>query len=180
VHDAGGIVRLGIACKKYVSNTSSEQFLFVLKMYSYLGIVSDMLLQELKPVTQRKTSRTSSFKELKRAESIQDIAEIVPSDMAVYLSLKALELKLLESVPGEMATDLKQGHRFHRHPPNTGSCSHDIFEPSLARHTRRLCGNRVVLSWTTRFTLRQSFNPHIRNKGLIRRLCSRIPINQST
>ncbi|KAG0586203.1 hypothetical protein KC19_2G072000 [Ceratodon purpureus] len=101
----GGIVRLGIACKKYVSNTSSEQFLFVLKMYSYLGIVSDMLLRELKPVTQKKTSRTSSFKDLKRAESIQDIADIVPSDMAVYLSLKALELKLLESVPGEIATE---------------------------------------------------------------------------
>lgn len=105
MHTAGGIVRLGIACKKYVSNTSSEQFLFVLKMYSYLGVVSDRLLRELKPVTQKKTSRTNSLKELKRAESIQDIAEIVPSDMAVYLSLKALELKLLESVPGEIVTE---------------------------------------------------------------------------
>ncbi|XP_024386445.1 uncharacterized protein [Physcomitrium patens] len=101
----GGIVRLGISCKKYVSNTSSEQFLFVLKMYTYLGIVSDMLLRELKPVTQKKTSKSSSFKELKRAESLQDIAEIVPADMAVYLSLKRLEVKFLESVPGEIATE---------------------------------------------------------------------------
>lgn len=104
-------MRLGISCKKYVSNTSSEQFLFVLKMYSYLGIVSDMLLRELKPVTQKKKSlrkqmsSTGSFKDLKRVESLKDIADIVPSDMAVFLSLKTLELKLLESVPGEIATE---------------------------------------------------------------------------
>lgn len=107
---AGGVVRLGITCKKYVSNTSSEQFLFVLKMYSYLGIVSDMLIQECKPVIRKeKTAKhqksTGSFKGMNRAESLQELAEIVPGDSAVYLSLEMLELKLLESVPGELATE---------------------------------------------------------------------------
>lgn len=100
-------MRLGITCAKYVSNTSSEQFLFVLRMYSYLGIVSDLLLRELKVLTQKKSCSTKqgSLKDLAEVESLADVAEIVPPDMAVFLSLRTLEIKLLESVLGKVASE---------------------------------------------------------------------------
>lgn len=93
-----------------MSNTSSEQFLFVLKMYTYLGKVSDSLLQVCKPVT-RKGKPTDSQKvshsstNLNREESLKGLAEIVPGDSAVFVSLEVLELKLLESVPGQVASE---------------------------------------------------------------------------
>jgi hypothetical protein len=106
----GGIVRLGISIKRYVSNTSSEQFLFVLRMYTYLGKVSESLLRVSKPVTRKQNPKEAhklkdSPKNLKPVGSLAGLAELAPRDSAVLLSLDTLELKLLESVPGQLAIE---------------------------------------------------------------------------
>lgn len=81
----GGIVRVGVACEQYMSNASVEQLFFVLDLYSYFGKVSEKI---------------SIVKESKRQSTVSltgGLLEKVPSDTAVKLALKDLQLKFLES-----------------------------------------------------------------------------------
>ncbi|KAJ7948490.1 UHRF1-binding protein 1-like [Quillaja saponaria] len=84
----GGIVRVGVACQQYLSNTSIEQLFFVLDLYAYLGRVSEKIALAGRS---RKTK-------VVRNESISGrLLEKVPSDTAVTLTLKVLQLRFLES-----------------------------------------------------------------------------------
>ncbi|AEE76416.1 unnamed protein product [Arabidopsis thaliana] len=81
----GGIVRIGVACEQYISRASVEQLFFVLDLYSYFGKVSEKI---------------SIVKESKRQNTVSltgGLLEKVPSDTAVKLALKDLQLKFLES-----------------------------------------------------------------------------------
>ncbi|EOA33082.1 hypothetical protein CARUB_v10016419mg [Capsella rubella] len=81
----GGIVRIGVACEQYISRASVEQLFFVLDLYSYFGKVSEKI---------------SIVKESKRQNTVSltgGLLENVPSDTAIKLALKDLQLKFLES-----------------------------------------------------------------------------------
>ncbi|XP_052726420.1 uncharacterized protein LOC108334067 [Vigna angularis] len=84
----GGIVRVGVACEQYLSNTSVEQLFFVLDLYGYFGRVSEKIAMAGKR---------------KQLEGIRDksfggkLMDKVPSDAAVSLSVKNLQLRFLES-----------------------------------------------------------------------------------
>ncbi|XP_020277117.1 uncharacterized protein LOC109851412 isoform X2 [Asparagus officinalis] len=80
-----GIVRIGVACKEYSSNTSVEQLFYVLGLYAYFGQVSEKM---------SKVSKASS----KSIGSMGNkLMEKIPSDTAVSFSVNSLELKFLES-----------------------------------------------------------------------------------
>ncbi|CAL1384539.1 unnamed protein product [Linum trigynum] len=84
----GGIVRIGIACQQYISNTSVEQLFFVLDLYTYFGRFSEKIALAGK---ESKAKRGLS-------ESIsQRLIDKAPADTAVSLTLSKLELKFLES-----------------------------------------------------------------------------------
>ena len=84
----GGIVRVGVACEQYLSNTSVGQLFFVLDLYGYFGRVSEKIAMAGKR---------------KRLEDIRDksfsgkLMDKVPSDTAVSLTVKDLQLRFLES-----------------------------------------------------------------------------------
>ncbi|GAV60853.1 Chorein_N domain-containing protein [Cephalotus follicularis] len=83
----GGIVRVGVACQQYLSNTSVEQLFFVLDLYAYFGVVSEKIARI------RKNSRPRrSQQELLRGS----LKEKVPCDTAVSLAVKDLQLRFLE------------------------------------------------------------------------------------
>lgn len=134
----GGIVRLGISCKSYVSNTSSEQLLFVLRMYGYMGEVSGTLLRvskglETADTGAKKKKVADTNPNLKRATSFGGLAKIAPDDSAVVVKLGVLQLKLLESVPDQVAVE---------GPPLVQISSRGI---SL-KATHRMLGGAAVLS----------------------------------
>ncbi|XP_061341796.1 uncharacterized protein LOC133288116 isoform X1 [Gastrolobium bilobum] len=84
----GGIVRVGVACEQYLSNTSVEQLFFVLDLYGYFGRVGE----EIAMAGKRKQSediRDKSFS--------GKLMDKVPSDTAVSLAVKELRLQFLES-----------------------------------------------------------------------------------
>ncbi|KAE8703192.1 hypothetical protein F3Y22_tig00110472pilonHSYRG00006 [Hibiscus syriacus] len=84
----GGVVRIGVACEQYMSNTSVEQLFFVLDLYGYIGRVSEKIAVVGKN---------------KRPQRNKDdilggrLMEKVPSDTAVSLAVNVLKLKFLES-----------------------------------------------------------------------------------
>ncbi|KAJ1441910.1 Vacuolar protein sorting-associated protein 13, N-terminal domain [Sesbania bispinosa] len=84
----GGIVRVGVACEQYLSNTSVEQLFFVLDLYAYFGRVSEKITiaGERK---QLKDDRNRSFS--------GKLMDKVPSDTAASLVVKDLQLRFLES-----------------------------------------------------------------------------------
>ncbi|XP_077243494.1 amino-terminal region of chorein [Tasmannia lanceolata] len=83
----GGIVRIGVACEQYLSNTSVEQLFFVLDLYAYFGRVSEEIAKV------RKSHQPKNI-----GESLGErLLEKVPSDTAVSLSVNGLQLKFLES-----------------------------------------------------------------------------------
>ncbi|KAL9257867.1 Bridge-like lipid transfer protein family member 3B-like protein [Drosera capensis] len=83
----GGVVRVGVACEKYLSNTSVEQLFFVLELYAYLGNVSEEI------AVAGKSSRLS----IKRSDSWNDnLVSKFPSDTAVRLVVRDLQLRFLE------------------------------------------------------------------------------------
>ncbi|CAM6117474.1 unnamed protein product [Calypogeia fissa] len=134
----GGIVRLGVSCKSYTSNTSSEQLLFVLRMYGYMGEVSRTLVRVSKGLESGDPGATSKKvgdpgTNLKRASSLGRLAKIAPDDSAVILKVGVLELKLLESVPDQVAVE---------GPPMVQISSRGI---SL-KATHRMLGGAAVLS----------------------------------
>ncbi|XP_031265456.1 uncharacterized protein LOC116123856 isoform X4 [Pistacia vera] len=84
----GGIVRIGVACQQYLSNTSVEQLFFVLDLYAYFGRVSEKIAQ----VGKRKRSKRNTNESLG-----VKLMENAPSDTAVSLAVKDLQLRFLES-----------------------------------------------------------------------------------
>lgn len=84
----GGVVRVGVACEQYLSNTSVEQLFFVLDLYAYFGIVSEKIAISGKK-KQLKDVRNKSFS--------GKLMDKVPSDTAVSLAVKDLQLRFLES-----------------------------------------------------------------------------------
>lgn len=82
----GGIVRIGVACQQYVSNTSVEQLFFVLDLYAYFGKVSE----EISKIGKNKTK-------IHRESSGGSLMQKVPSDTAVSLAVNFLQLKFMES-----------------------------------------------------------------------------------
>ncbi|KAF5184457.1 AAA+ ATPase domain-containing protein [Thalictrum thalictroides] len=84
----GGIVRIGVACQQYLSNTSVEQLFFVLDLYTYLGRVSEKIAIVGK----------SKRQEMSRMDSLGGrLMEKVPSDTAVSLQMGDLQLRFLET-----------------------------------------------------------------------------------
>ncbi|KAL8144379.1 hypothetical protein V2J09_017411 [Rumex salicifolius] len=84
---AGGVVRVGVACKQYLSNTSVEQLFFVLNLYTYFGTLGEKIAMD----------RKSSTPSIPRTESWgRELMSKVPSDTAVRLSLNSLQLRFLE------------------------------------------------------------------------------------
>ncbi|KAF7822861.1 UHRF1-binding protein 1-like [Senna tora] len=83
----GGIVRIGVACNQFISHTSVEQLFFVLDLYAYFGNVSEKIAIAGKS---------------KRLENARDkpfsgkLIDKVPSDTAVSLAVKDLQLRFLE------------------------------------------------------------------------------------
>ncbi|XP_017241573.1 uncharacterized protein LOC108214214 isoform X2 [Daucus carota subsp. sativus] len=88
----GGIVRIGVSCQQYLSNTSIEQLFFVLDLYAYVGNVSDKMALVGK----------SNHLKVKRNESFSgNLFEKAPGDTAVSLVLKDLHLRFLESLSSD-------------------------------------------------------------------------------
>ncbi|KAF3453529.1 hypothetical protein FNV43_RR03969 [Rhamnella rubrinervis] len=83
----GGVVRVGVACEQYLSNTSVEQLFFVLDLYTYFGTVSEKIAFIGKNTGPRKNSESFGGKMMDK----------VPSDAGVSLAVKGLQLKFLES-----------------------------------------------------------------------------------
>ncbi|XP_038975702.1 uncharacterized protein LOC103697743 isoform X2 [Phoenix dactylifera] len=82
-----GVVRIGVACQQYLSNTSVEQLFFVLNLYAYFGRVSEKISKVSKRNRRGKNGKSLGEKLVKR----------MPSDTAVSLAVKNLHLKFLES-----------------------------------------------------------------------------------
>ncbi|KAL4282133.1 hypothetical protein GQ457_03G023470 [Hibiscus cannabinus] len=83
----GGIVRIGVACQQFMSNTSVEQFFFVLDLYGYIGRVNE----KIAVVGKNETSKINN------EDTFGRLIEKVPSDTAVSLALNILQLRFLES-----------------------------------------------------------------------------------
>lgn len=85
----GGVVRVGIACEQYLSNTSIEQLFFVLDLYDYIDDVSvRMAMAGISKPTQ-----------IVRSECLdhESFSEKVPADTSISVSVKNLKLTFLES-----------------------------------------------------------------------------------
>ncbi|KAI5387492.1 hypothetical protein KIW84_073564 [Lathyrus oleraceus] len=83
-----GIVRVGVSCEQYLSNTSIEQLFFVLDLYDYFGRVSEKMATSW----ERK-----QINDVRNKSSSGKLMEKIPSDAAVSLALKNLQLRFLES-----------------------------------------------------------------------------------
>ncbi|XP_030441273.1 uncharacterized protein LOC115663413 isoform X1 [Syzygium oleosum] len=84
----GGIVRVGVACQQYLSNTSVEQLFFVLDLYAYIGRISEKIAL---------VGRNSRARKLRTEAVSRRLVDRVPSDTAVSLAVKDLQLRFLES-----------------------------------------------------------------------------------
>lgn len=84
----GGIVRVGVSCQQYLSNTSIEQLFFVLDLYTYFGRVTEKIA---------KVGKKNRPKRSRNESSGGKLIEKVPSDTAVSFAVEDLQLKFLES-----------------------------------------------------------------------------------
>ncbi|KAA8526938.1 hypothetical protein F0562_008833 [Nyssa sinensis] len=84
----GGVVRVGVACQQYFSNTSVEQLFFVLELYAYFGRITEKIAIAGKNSRPNKKQNESSGGRL---------IEKVPSDTAISLAVMHLQLRFLES-----------------------------------------------------------------------------------
>ncbi|KAF3656570.1 putative autophagy-related protein 18f-like [Capsicum annuum] len=89
----GGIVRMGVACQQYLSNTSVEQLFFVLDFYTYFGRVSEKIAV---------AGRFNSQAEVSHKSLSRSLSKKIPGDTAVCLAVNDLNLRFLES----SATDI--------------------------------------------------------------------------
>ncbi|XP_004294340.1 PREDICTED: uncharacterized protein LOC101295784 isoform X1 [Fragaria vesca subsp. vesca] len=122
----GGIVRIGVACEKYLSNTSVEQLYFVLDLYAYFGRVSEKIV--LVGKSTRPKIKDDSFK--------GRLIDKVPNDTAVSLVVNDLQLRFLESSSMQI-----EGM------PLVQFVGHDLF----IRVTHRTLGGAVAVSSTIRW-----------------------------
>ncbi|KAJ4981286.1 hypothetical protein NE237_032123 [Protea cynaroides] len=83
----GGVVRIGVACQQYLSNTSVEQLFFILDLYAYFGRVSEKMAKI------GKNNRVENRREALGGK----LVEKIPSDTAVSLTVTDLQLRFLES-----------------------------------------------------------------------------------
>ncbi|XVF04000.1 hypothetical protein REPUB_Repub05bG0042600 [Reevesia pubescens] len=83
-----GVVRIGVACQQFMSDTSVEQLFFVLDLYGYIGRVSEKIAVVGKNKRQKRNKDESLGGRL---------MEKVPSDTAVSLAVNVLQLRFLES-----------------------------------------------------------------------------------
>ncbi|KAI9083050.1 hypothetical protein K1719_034954 [Acacia pycnantha] len=93
----GGIVRVGVACEQFLTNTSVEQLYFVLDLYAYFGRVGEKIAKAGKSkrlIDAR--GKSSSRKLLDKSSSIK-LMDKVPCDTAASLAVKDLQLRFLES-----------------------------------------------------------------------------------
>ncbi|XP_073127595.1 uncharacterized protein [Henckelia pumila] len=108
----GGVVRVGVACQQYSSNSSVEELFFVLDLYAYFGRVCEKIALVGK---NQKSNGT-------RNDSLGGtMMEKVPGDTAVTLAVEELQLRFLESscdIPGKPLVhftgknlSIKVGHR---------------------------------------------------------------------
>lgn len=84
----GGVVRVGVSCQQYLSNTSVDQLFFVLDLYAYFGRVSEKIA-----LVGKKHRSEESRSNLLAGK----VVDKVPSDTAVSLLVKNLQLRFLES-----------------------------------------------------------------------------------
>ncbi|CAN1325832.1 UHRF1-binding protein 1-like [Linum perenne] len=84
----GGIVRIGVACQQYISNTSVEQLFFVLDLYSYFGTLSERIAS---------LGKRGKLKSGPSESSGDRLMDKVPADTAVSLRVNKLQLTFLES-----------------------------------------------------------------------------------
>ncbi|KAH9323271.1 hypothetical protein KI387_017910, partial [Taxus chinensis] len=102
----GGVVRMALACKKCISNTSIEQLLFVLKLYAYMGKVGEDISKIGSGGRERTKNQSMQQiygdRDLDKTGSFGSFVEMAPSDTAVTLSVDDVYLKFLESIPAQM------------------------------------------------------------------------------
>jgi len=84
----GGIVRIGIACEQYLSNTSVEQLFFVLDLYAYFGSVSEKIAI---------AGKNKQLKDVRNISLSGNLIDKIPSDTSASLKIKNLQLQFLES-----------------------------------------------------------------------------------
>ncbi|XP_054812762.1 uncharacterized protein LOC129313560 [Prosopis cineraria] len=84
----GGIVRVGVACEQFLSNTSVEQLYFVLYLYAYFGSVGEKIA---------KAGKSKRLMDAREKYSSRKFMDKVPSDTAVSLAVKDLQLRFLGS-----------------------------------------------------------------------------------
>ena len=84
----GGFVRVGVSCQQYLSNTSVDQLFFVLDLYAYFGRVTEKIALVGKK-NRPKESRSNLL--------AGKLVDKVPSDTAVSLLVKNIQLRFLES-----------------------------------------------------------------------------------
>ncbi|XP_017605641.1 uncharacterized protein LOC108452371 isoform X2 [Gossypium arboreum] len=89
----GGIVRIAVACPQFLSNSSVEQFIFVLDLYAYIGRVSE----KISVVGKNKRPKRNKDDTLGGR-----LIEKVPSDTAVSLAITVLQLRFLEACSLDM------------------------------------------------------------------------------
>ncbi|XP_031738234.1 uncharacterized protein LOC101210396 isoform X2 [Cucumis sativus] len=84
----GGVVRVGVSCQQYLSNTSVDQLFFVLDLYAYFGRVTEKIAL----VGKKNRPKESGSNML-----VGKLVDKVPSDTAVSLLVRNLQLRFLES-----------------------------------------------------------------------------------
>ncbi|KAF5730584.1 hypothetical protein HS088_TW19G00176 [Tripterygium wilfordii] len=85
----GGVVRVGVACQHFLSNTSVEQLFFVLDFYVYFGRVSEKIAL---------VGKSNTLTKRREDESLGGrLMEKVPCDTAASLAVKDLQLRFIES-----------------------------------------------------------------------------------
>ncbi|VFR01283.1 unnamed protein product [Cuscuta campestris] len=94
----GGIIRVGVACQQYMSNTSAEQLFAVLDLYAYFGRVSERIAM---------IAQNNPLKDM-RNESLGVLNQNVPGDSGVCLAVKNLRLSFLESSQSKLGMPLIQ------------------------------------------------------------------------
>ncbi|XP_076918035.1 uncharacterized protein LOC143578293 [Bidens hawaiensis] len=97
----GGIVRVGGACERLVSNISIEQLFYVLDFYSYIDNVSGKMAM---------TGKDKWSNKMVKKESSDDksFSQKGPVDTAISLVVKNMELKFLEPSIDTQGTPLVQ------------------------------------------------------------------------
>ncbi|KAL3508536.1 hypothetical protein ACH5RR_027937 [Cinchona calisaya] len=123
----GGIVRVGVACQQFLSNTSVEQLFFVLDLYAYFGRISEKMAV---------VRKNNCLMEVPNKSLGGTLMEKAPGDTAVSLALKDLQLRFLDS-----SSSNSQG------PPLVQFAGDDLF----IKVTHRTLGGAVIISSSVRW-----------------------------